>query len=443
MMQDKIKNDIDNELDKIELRSEEFQDVLGSVPHWILRWGITILAIIVAILLIGSAIFKYPDIISSSMTLTGSMPPAGIIAKSSGKLSKLYVSDNKVVKEGEYLAVIENPANTEDVLLFKDYLDQIKLDSDTLSLPSKNLQLGTLQSNYSAFYLTLFEYSEYKRLKYYSTKSNIINERIKQYKEQLQNLLRQQEVVKEQLSLTKGKFARDSLLNIKGILSNEELETTKNQYLQGVLSYENICSSVDNSLIQIGQMEESLFETGYQNIEKENNLHSKLLTLITQLKTEIQAWELNYVLQSPIDGKITFTNYWVENQNVAAGEDVFNIIPTDSVKLIGKASLPTTRSGKVEIGQKVNIRFENFPDNEYGIVKGIVKNISLVPTKGQEMTSYTVEIELPDGLNTTYNKELPYLPGMMAQADIITKDISVLERFIMPIRKAISEGFEE
>ena len=28
----------------IELRSEEFQEVLGSVPHWILRWGITVLA---------------------------------------------------------------------------------------------------------------------------------------------------------------------------------------------------------------------------------------------------------------------------------------------------------------------------------------------------------------------------------------------------------------
>ena len=50
-----------NEEDKIELRSEEFQEVLGSVPPWILRWGITVLAIVVVILLIGSAIVKYPD----------------------------------------------------------------------------------------------------------------------------------------------------------------------------------------------------------------------------------------------------------------------------------------------------------------------------------------------------------------------------------------------
>ncbi len=433
----------DKEEDKIELRSEEFQDVLGTVPHWILRWGITVLAIIIVILLIGSAIFKYPDIISSSITLTGSTPPSAIVAKASGKLKELNIEDNQTVIESQYLAVIENPAETKDVLLLKGYLDKINLDADTMiPLLPKNLQLGTLQSNYSIFYLTQFEYSEYKRLKYYSTKAGIINERIDQYETQLANQIRQRKIIEEQLSLTKNKYQRDSLLNKKGVLSNEEFENTKNQYLQGVLSYENITSSVDNSKIQIGQMKENLFETNYQDIDKENTLTSKLRTLITQLQSEIQTWELNYVLSSPIKGKITFTNYWATNQNITAGEEIFNVIPTDEVKLLGKASLPTTRSGKVEIGQKVNIRFENFPDNEYGIVKGIVKNISLVPTKGKETAGYTVEIELPNGLKTTYNKELPYLPQMTGQADIITKDISALERFIMPIRKAVSEGLE-
>ncbi|MDR1201876.1 MAG: HlyD family secretion protein [Tannerellaceae bacterium] len=433
----------DKDADKIELRSEEFQDILGTVPHWILRWGITAFAIIVIILLIGSAIFKYPDIISSSITLTGSIPPAAIVAKSSGKLKELYVDDNQTVKEGQYLAVVENSTETKDILLLRGYLDKINLNTDTIiTLLPEHLQLGTLQSNYSAFYLTLFEYSEYKRLKYYSTKAGIINGRINQYETQLANLIRQKKITEEQLSLTKNKYQRDSLLNRKGILSNEEYENTKNQYLQGILSCENIASSVDNSRIQIGQMKENLFETNYQDIEKGNTLKSKLGTLITQLQSEIQDWELTYVLSSPVNGKITFTNYWAINQNVTTGEDIFNIIPTDSVKLLGKASLPTTRSGKVETEQKVNIRFENFPDNEYGIIKGIVRNISLVPVKGKETTNYTVEIELPNGLQTTYGKELPYLPEMTGQADIITKDISVLERFIMPLRKAISEGLE-
>ncbi len=88
----------------------------------------------------------------------------------------------------------------------------------------------------------------------------------------------------------------------------------------------------------------------------------------------------------------------------------------------------------------MNIRFENFPDQEYGVVEGCVKNISLVPVKENELLNYTVEIELPNNLTTMYKKVLPYLPEMRGQADIITDDITLMERFIMPIKKIMSEG---
>ena len=74
-------------------------------------------------------------------------------------------------------------------------------------------------------------------------------------------------------------------------------------------------------------------------------------------------------------------------------------------------------------------------------MKGIVENISLIPiVDGQNAKSYMVDIELPNGLRTSYNKELPFLPEMEGQADIITEDMSLLERFLMPIRKVITEG---
>lgn len=51
------KNKIDAN-QQIELRSEDFQEVLGSVPSWILRRGITIIALIVLIILAGTPISK-------------------------------------------------------------------------------------------------------------------------------------------------------------------------------------------------------------------------------------------------------------------------------------------------------------------------------------------------------------------------------------------------
>lgn len=425
----------------IEIRSEEFQELLGRIPCWILRWGITIVAVTIIILLIGSAIFKYPEIVTSRIILTGSTPPATIMAKISGKLKELYIQNNQFVEAGDYLGVIENSANTKDVIFLKKYLQSIDLHVDTLCiLPPKCLKLGDIQSNYSLFYLTLSEYTEYIRLKYLSTKRGMLSERIKQYERQRNNLIKQRNIVSGQFAIARQQFQRDSTLNKKGVISQDEFEIAKSQYFQSQLSFEDINSSIDNVEIQIGQMEESLYDNNYQDIEKANKFITQLQTFVNQLQTEVQEWELTYVLVAPIDGEVTFTKYWSINQNVIGGSEILNIIPTNKVSLLGKASLPITGSGRVTVGQKVNVRFDNFPDNEFGIIKGFVKNISLVPVTTKEAEEYTVEIELPNELITTYNKKIPYLPNMTGTADIITKDISILERFFMPLRRAISEG---
>ncbi|GHU62160.1 hemolysin [Bacteroidia bacterium] len=336
----------------IELRSEEFQEILGSVPPWILRWGITVLAIVVVILLTGSAIIKYPDIVPAKITLTGSVPPAAIAARASGKLKELYVNDNQSVKAGDYLAVIDNSTQTEDLQKLKVYLENQDFGKD-LQLPEKELRLGNLQSLYSTFYTTLSDYQKYQKIHYYPQKIKMIEERIKQTEEQYEILLRQQKIANEQFALTQKQYQKDSLMLIKGGISGKELDASKSAYLQGLSSQESMTASLKNMEMQIATLKESLFDMNYQDNEKLTEFQSQLRSQISQLKTEIQSWEMNYVLVAPIDGKITFTNYWIINQNVNGGAEIFTIVPTEEHKIIGKAALPTARSGKVKVGQSV------------------------------------------------------------------------------------------
>ncbi|GHV25810.1 hypothetical protein FACS1894176_05270 [Bacteroidia bacterium] len=60
----------------------------------------------------------------------------------------------------------------------------MNIENDTLTLPDKELKLGSLQNLYSSFYTTLFEYKEYQRLLYYPQKIEMTKERIAQYEEQ-------------------------------------------------------------------------------------------------------------------------------------------------------------------------------------------------------------------------------------------------------------------
>lgn len=80
----KVENWLEKRNKDIELRSEEVQEVMGQVPAWIVRWGIRLLFLVVVTLLVGSCFFKYPDVITADMTLTGQHPatagcqPAGL-----------------------------------------------------------------------------------------------------------------------------------------------------------------------------------------------------------------------------------------------------------------------------------------------------------------------------------------------------------------------------
>ena len=73
----KVENWLEKRNKDIELRSEEVQEVMGQVPAWIVRWGITLLFLVVVALLVGSCFFKYPDVITADMTLTGSGKDTG------------------------------------------------------------------------------------------------------------------------------------------------------------------------------------------------------------------------------------------------------------------------------------------------------------------------------------------------------------------------------
>ncbi len=424
----------------VEIRSEEFQEILGSIPHWILRRGITLLAAIVLILLIGSAIFRYPDTISTQLTLTGTLPAASVVARQSGRLDQLLVQEGQAVQQGEYLAIIENPAVAKDVIWLKQYLSAFRPEQEEeIALPPADLQLGTMQSLYSSFYITLFNYCDFLSVRYYTQKISMLKERIDEYEEYSNTVIRQQQLTAEQHELQKNEFRRDSLLYVRGVISSEDWETSHKSLLQSRLSLENMQSTLQNTRIQMTQMRESMLETQQQYREVINNYHTDLRTCVSNLFTEIAAWEQSYVFVAPISGQINLTNYWTENQFVQAGESALHILPQEAGELIGKAILPLTRSGKVKSGQRVNIRFHNFPDNEYGVVVGQVRNVALVPSSHTGEHAYMVEVSLPQGLQTTYGETLPYLPEMQAQADIITEDLTVLQRILLPLRRILSE----
>ena len=122
----------DNSLDHIELRSEEVQEILTKVPHWMIRWGNVLFLVIILMLLLISWFVKYPDIITSEAIITTQIPPQKEYAQITGTIDAILVEDNQEVNKSQVLAILENTANYKDVYKLNSVIDTITINNESL-----------------------------------------------------------------------------------------------------------------------------------------------------------------------------------------------------------------------------------------------------------------------------------------------------------------------
>ena len=433
---------------QIELKSPVVQEILGRPPRRIIRWGISIIFIVVAGLIIGSYFFKYPDILTATITVTTENLPVGVMAKTTGRIDTLFVSEKQKVQQGDLLAVMESTASWEDVLLIKNYELRIT-NYDSLPpfsfspfslLLSPNLRLGELQPHHQQFIKAYEDYQYFTTTDYHHKKIAVIEKQIQTQKSILQRSRNQLNLSRQQLATAYQVFTIDSNLYEKKVLSRAEYQNAKNVYLQQLQAFESAKLNIDNQNMGILQLEQTIFDLEQQRSEQFNNLQVALTGAFNQLQTQIKAWEQTYLLVSPIDGIVTLTKYWQRNQNINAGEVLVTIVPNEEARIVGRILLPQQGAGKVKKGQMVNVKFDNFPYMEFGMVRVQIQNISLVPvTVENNQKAYMLEVDFPDKLKTNYGKELTFSQEMTGTAEIITEDLRLLDRFLNPIKAVIKK----
>ena len=93
----------------------------------------------------------------------------------------------------------------------------------------------------------------------------------------------------------------------------------------------------------------------------------------------------------------------------------------------GIAQFPIYGSGKLLEGQKVQVRLMNFPENEYGYLTGRIKTILSTPNAKDQ---YQVIVIFPNGLITNSKQRLPANIELRGTAEIVVKDVRLLDRII-------------
>ncbi|APD06595.1 hypothetical protein UJ101_01066 [Flavobacteriaceae bacterium UJ101] len=422
-----------NELEHIDLRSEEVQEVLSNPPRWIVRWGITIIFLSIILILMVSWMVKYPDFISTTIKITTNTPIEKIEAQTGGRIVKFLVEDQQKVNRNEILAVIENTANFNDILNLREVIDSFNQNYTNFKFPIEKIQhlnLGELEQDYALFEKAYSDYTLHKKLKPYSIESLASEQTLLELNTQSRVLKSQQELERKELEVRKKDYNRTKSLYEEGVISQVDLESKELDYLQAKRNYEN-------TKIQLSQLHSSKVtaQKGIQsstihNTQDNTRFLKEVILSYEQLKRSLKQWEHIYLIKASISGKASFQQFWGENQFVKVGDNVISILPLDS-EIVGKITTKANKTGKIKPNQKVLIKLDNYPYQEFGMVEGYVKTMSLTPDK---QGNYYIEVTLPNKLHTTYNKDLYFQQEMQGTADIITEDLRLIERIFYQFR---------
>jgi HlyD family secretion protein len=266
----------------------------------------------------------------------------------------------------------------------------------------------------------------------------LLQTELERQKEYSRSLNERERIAEEEYNLAQRQATRDADLFIESVVSEADMETSRSEMLAKRNKWQEIVSIIAENNISVGRIEEQIVDLELKKQEMQSQSINILEESLSNLNASIDSWKQNFLLIAPVSGAVTFTRFWSENQNVKAGEKVLTIIPAESGSMVGKISLPTEGAGKVRVGHQVNIKFDNFPYLEYGMVKGLVSNKSKVPDDDY----YTVEVELPKGLWTYYDREIPFSQNMQGDAEILTDKLRVLQRVLNPIKSAITKQVE-
>ena len=420
--------------------SREADEIFGKLPSWVIRWGITVIAAILLAIIIACCLIRYPQTLKSGIVLTCDNPPSDLVSRYSGILDSVYVADGTSVEEGELLALISTPAVYDDVRKAESL---IRLIEDSLSVQNarqvvqtQGLHLGDLQSDWISLQRSCGDFINWLDLNQAGRKIVMLEELEKESDEYAGFLERQRGNLVENADYASNAFSRDSSLYSRQLISQAEYE----QSIMELHSRQNELTSLDatlaNARMSLLELRRQVLELRLQQSSEKMGYQQDIHRASRQLLAGIGSWKETYAFIAPFSGKVSLQNVWSRGQHISVGDLVASVVREQGNNITGRVKVQSSGFGKVKEGQRVIVRLNGYPYMEFGVLSGVVTSISPVPEQSEAGLVYTLTVGFPDGMRTTYHKDLPFVQQMDGEAEIVTEDMRLIGQFIRPIRSA-------
>ena len=419
-------------------RSMDAQEIISRKPGFIEKWSLLLFMFVLLLLIAGTWFIKYPDIIETTGTLTGDNAPKEIVALQTGRLIQLFVSTGEHVSKNEMIGWLESTANTQEVIDLSHLLDSSlnlieegnpENISRLFNMPFQNL--GELQVPYQVFNSALQQYKDYLVNGFYVHKKQMVLKDMETLQQMDASIEQQKSLTRQDEDSSAKSLKMNKYLFDEKVISAEEYRTENSKYVNKQMAIPQLDASILSNQNQQRDKLKELEQLEHDVLQQKMIFEQTLQTL----KSSVDDWLHKYTIQSPLEGTIFFTLPLQKNKFIEQGK-LLGYVNPPGTKYYVELYLPQNNFGKVSPGMQVQLRFDAYPYQEVGFVKGMLDYISPIATD----SGFLATVHLSNGLTTNLKNNIQYKNGLKAQAVVITKNMRLLERLYYNIVKATSVG---
>jgi multidrug resistance efflux pump len=413
-------------------RNEEIQEILGTPPGWILRFGTLIFLIVIVLLIWLSYWIQYPDVVENEIIVSFNDPPTKLISPKSGYINELHTKHNQRVRKGQLLISYNSEADYLDVLSLYEKLQRIKLTNQS------SIISFSLTENYSIGELQKYLFQFLDKQKQYNLRTNegveIANKTEKKrqiisLENGIQYSLNLKENLSTQIENIQIQMKNEEAMVKMDKLSQSELNKTKDKLTVLVTNLNATEAEIKDKQFKISNLKSDLINLKAGSEKGREVALLEMNAAFVQLKSNASQWISLHLINSPSNGTVQVTNKFLKSgQYVNKDEPLLMVIPPQSNKMKGIMNIPFTESGNIRKNQTVLVKLNSYPSSKYGIIQGKVATSSSIALEENKKLVSPVTVYFRNGLVTSTGFKVSTKKELSGTARIITQNKRFIQR---------------
>ncbi len=370
----------------------------------------------------------------------GRLVPKGEVYKVNsielGKVASIQVTEGQTVKTGQVLLKLDAELAKGEVARLEQLLNgaQLELNEKQLLLDRTLMEVQTRQAIANAD-----TQGQQAAIVQANAKISVLTEQISQ-----------QNAVK---AANAERLLRLKPLVKAGALSKEVFFQADQNFREHVLAVTQSQGELNQAKAELKRLQAGL----YQKIAESNTTRLQTEQKIQQIKMEMTQIKARIVearnlltssktklkqkyIYSPIDGTISSLHVSHSGEVVQPAQNIAEIA-RQGAPLILMASLPSREAGFVKPGMPVQLKFEAFPYQEYGVIPGTVMEVSPDSIQDEKLGPfYQVQIALERNAVNSDQGPIKFKAGQTASAEIVLRHRHIADILLDPIKRLQKGG---